>query len=85
LKKFGYLKPPPSLIDLHVEMMRNGNVAVLLAGGFYAILMMDFSLLTPEDMATGMQGMMMKAYQNPKYKEVMKTEMKIFLHKGFLN
>ncbi|KAG5669178.1 hypothetical protein PVAND_017072 [Polypedilum vanderplanki] len=84
LKKFGYLKPPPSLIDLHVEMMKNGNVQVILAICAYAILMLDLSTLTPEELALGMGGMAMKAAQNPKFKEIMRKELPMFLHKGFL-
>ncbi|KAG5668114.1 hypothetical protein PVAND_016067 [Polypedilum vanderplanki] len=53
LKKFGYIKAPPTLLDLQVEMMKNGNVQVLLGVCFYPFLLFDFSTLTAEDVTAG--------------------------------
>ncbi|CRK88947.1 CLUMA_CG002639, isoform A [Clunio marinus] len=45
LKKFGYLKAPPSLIDLQVELLRNGSFEVVLAICMSIFFFIDFGKL----------------------------------------
>jgi len=83
LKKFGYLKKSPSLLDIQVEMMKNGNLQVQMNLFTFPYLIIDVSSFTPEDYAAGPRMIKMKAFQNDRFKKVMKEALPIFLRKGF--
>jgi hypothetical protein len=84
LKKFGFIRSPPSLLDLQVEMMKNGNVQVFLATCFYPFLIADFSTFTVEDFAAGPRGFKEKMFSTEHFRGVLRTELPKFLHKGYL-
>lgn len=86
LKKFGYLKEPPSLIDLHVELLRNGSLEVLLAICFMVMFFLDFADFTPEDMdmGEGSKKAKRRLCRAPAFKEMIEKEMPRFLHNGFI-
>ncbi|XP_070508774.1 uncharacterized protein [Chironomus tepperi] len=84
LKKFGYLKQPPSLLDLQVEMMKNGNFQAHYVLMPYAFLIFDMTSLTLEDMADGMKGMAIKVYNNERFRKTAKKELDYYLMKGYL-
>lgn len=87
LKTFGYLKAPPSLIDLQVELLRNGNLEVLIAICLSIFVYFDFSTLKPEDMDMG-EGI--KRAKRRMYKETpilmdsILKELPRFLYNGFI-
>lgn len=86
LKNFGYLKPLPTLIDLKVELLRNGNLEVLIAICMSVFFFIDFSTMTPEDMDMG-EGMMRakrRLYQTPGFKEIILKELPRFVNFGFI-
>ncbi|XP_070509090.1 uncharacterized protein [Chironomus tepperi] len=84
LTKFGYLKQPPSLLDLQVEMMKNGHLRVHNGLLLYPFIIFDLSTLIPEDMAGGMKDLRCKIFRNERYKRVIRNELEMFLHKGYL-
>lgn len=84
LKKFGYIKKPPTLLDLQVEMMKNGNLQAQIGLFTFPYLILDVSSFTPEDYAAGPRMIKVKAFQNERFKRVMKEALPIFLRKGFL-
>jgi hypothetical protein len=86
LKKFGYLKAPPSLIDLNVEMLRNGNLEVLIAICMGIFFFIDFSAMTSEDMdmGEGTKRAKRRMYRTPGFKEIILQELPRFLHNGFI-
>ncbi|KAL7013979.1 hypothetical protein ACKWTF_015679 [Chironomus riparius] len=84
LKKFGYLKQPPTLLDLQVEMLKNGHLQAQCAMLLYPFMILDMSTFTAEDFAVGMNFFNQKTFENERFKKVIKEELKIFLHKGFL-
>jgi hypothetical protein len=86
LKKFGYMKPPPSLIDLQVELLRNGNLEVILAVCNVVPFYYDLSTMTAEDFdqGEGTKRFFKKLYNTPEYKKMIQKELPRFLYNGFI-
>lgn len=86
LKQFGYMKAPPSLMDLQVELLRNGNLEVALAICHSAMFYCDFSTMTPEDLdqGEGSKKFFKKVYNHPEYKDMVQKELPRFLYNGFI-
>ncbi|KAL7013977.1 hypothetical protein ACKWTF_015677 [Chironomus riparius] len=84
LKKFGYLKQPPSLLDLQVEMMKNGNFFVHFLMIMYPFFIFDMKDATAEDMSDGMKGLGIKIYNNERFQRVAREELRVYLLKGYL-
>jgi hypothetical protein len=85
LKKFGYLKQPPTLLDLQIEMLKNGHFHAHFGMLMYPFLIFDLSTLTPEDVAGGMKNLKSIMFNNERFKKVIKKELEMYLHKGFLH
>lgn len=88
LKLFGYTKPPPSLVDLNVELLRHGAISALLCICFVPFNFVDWSNIKVEDMV-GDVGVTSKSfrksmYEHPICKMLIQTEMKTWVHKGWL-
>ncbi|XP_070508925.1 uncharacterized protein [Chironomus tepperi] len=83
LKRFGYLKQPPTLLDLQVEMMKNGNLQAQNGLLMYAFLIFDMSTVKMEDLKdkTALKRM---TFENERYKKVIKEELEVFLFRGYL-
>lgn len=87
LKKFGYLKAPPSLIDLQVELLRNGNLEVLMAICFKIFFYFDMEKVTPEDMDMGEGSARAKRRlyrEAPGFMDMVLRELPRFLYNGFI-
>lgn len=86
LKLFGYLKTPPSLIDLQIELLRNGALEVLVAICMTIFFYFDFTSMAPEDMdmGEGTKRAKRRMYENEEFKEIIRNELPRFLHNGFI-
>lgn len=86
LKQFGYMKAPPSLMDLQVELLRNGNLEVILAVCNSVFFYFDVSTMTAEDfdMGEGTKRAYKRIYNIPEYKTMIQKELPRFLHNGFI-
>ena len=86
LKSFGYLAPPPTLIDLKVELLRNGSLEVIVAICMSIFFYFDLSTLTAEDMdmGEGTKRAKRRMYQSPGFKEMILHELPKFLHYEFI-
>lgn len=87
LKKFGYLKASPSLIDLKVELLRNGNLEVLVAICLSIFFYFDFSMMTAEDMdmGEGTKKAKRRMYRDALgFKDIILNELPRFLNNGFI-
>lgn len=88
LKKFGYLKAPPSLIDLQVELLRNGNLEVVVAicMSIYLYHDFDYANMSPEDMdmGEGTKRAKRRMYHAPGFKEIIIKELPRWLFNGFI-
>jgi hypothetical protein len=86
LRKFGYLKAPPTLIDLQVELLRHGHLEVLIAICMTIFFYYDSSIMPLEDMRMG-KGTLMETrrmYQSHDFKEMIAVELSRFLFKGLI-
>ena len=83
LKKFGYLKQPPSLLDLQTEILKNGHLQATNFMHMFPLSIMDLDDFKGDGMEAGFSGMMKKAYQNENYKKILKRNLKRFLNNGF--
>lgn len=86
LKAFGYMKAPPSLIDLQVELLKNGNLEVILAVCNSVAFYCDLNNLTAEDLdqGEGSKRMLKRLFNTPAYKEMIQKELPRFLYNGFI-
>jgi len=88
LKAFGYLKTPPSLLDLRIEMLRNGHLEVLIGVCMSIMFLINFADLdpsvfisaSPEQMAEGKK----QIFQAPGYKEQLLNELPRWAYNGFI-
>ncbi|XP_058822378.1 uncharacterized protein LOC131683969 [Topomyia yanbarensis] len=100
LNKFGYLGKIPSLINLHVEILKNGHLEVFLASTFLPFMMVPTEEMVGEQMNKNsdegielfdmnnpekMAEMLLASYRNPKYAAAMQKCLPVFLHKGLLD
>lgn len=86
LKQFGFMKAPPSLIDLQVELLRNGNLEVILALCNIIAFFYDLKTLTAEDFdgGEGTKRFFKNLYNTPEYKAMIEQELPRFLYNGFI-
>lgn len=86
LKQFGYMRAPPSLIDLQVELLRNGSLEVLLAVCNSIVFYYDLTTLTAEDFdgGEGTKKFFQRVYSVPEFKAILEHELPRFLHNGFI-
>jgi len=84
LKKFGYLKQPPSLLDLQVEILKNGFLEPTIFLLTFPELFVELDGLLNEDFDDGLRKMIIKCYQNERFKNLLKEYLIRFVNKGFL-
>lgn len=88
LKSVGLMTKPPGILDLNVEMLKNGFLEVLIAICFLPFFFMDVHIQDPdlayEDSPQG-ASLRKQLYQHPKFKELITTIISEFLYKGLLN
>lgn len=97
LNKFGYLKKIPTLIDLHVEVLKCGHLETFLSCTFLPFMILSFDELMPKADANPEEGvefdfadkekmqlMMEHVFQHPKYVAVIQRYLPTLLHKGLL-
>ena len=84
LKNFGYLKETPTLIDLHVEMIKYGTFSVIMVIAFAPFMFMD-PTIKPEDFITGPNCSELKKniLQTDECEKFMKMKLKEFDYKGW--
>lgn len=87
LNKFGYTKAPPSLLDLQVEMLRNGHLEVVIGICMSFFFFIDFSSLgesgidfDPVSPGPGMR----KMFQVAGFKEYILRELPRWCNNGFI-
>jgi hypothetical protein len=84
LKSFGFLKPIPSLIDLQVEALKNGNLQVVAALCIAPYMFFDMTKIEPEHLALGPAGFKDFLYSTPEIENFLRNELERFLFSGFI-
>lgn len=84
LKQFGYNKHMPTLMDLQIEMLRNGNLQVITAICLKYLSYFDYKSLEPEDLTNGMKSIKIKAFNTEGFKKMISEELPRFLYNGII-
>ncbi|CRL00979.1 CLUMA_CG014162, isoform A [Clunio marinus] len=87
LKAFGYMKTLPSLLDLNIELLKHGQITILLKVCFIPFAFVDWSTMKVEDMmATDgdkAKEFKKKLFEIPAVKTLLQNEMKEWMYKGW--
>lgn len=87
LTAFGYMKPPPSLLDFNVELLRHGAINVLLSICFTPFSFIDWDKMSVEDMmgndSERSKNFKKSLYEHPICKMLLQKEMKSWVNKGW--
>lgn len=85
LKSYGYLKAPPTLLDLQIELLKCGAIEVIMVTCFVIFMFLDWTTIEPEDFSfANMDNFKKKIYSSEKCQEFMRAELPRLLHKGIL-
>lgn len=89
VKQFGYLKSPPSLLDLNVELLRHGEFAMVQNIVFIPFLFMDPDAVNAEDYIAADKRdeslkLKIKLMQQPSCEKLLKRALKSWVAKGYL-
>lgn len=88
LKSIGFMTKPPGVLELNVELLKNGFMEVLVAVCFLPFFYLNFHS-QDADVAfeNGVEGTKLRRslYADPDYKIMITKVMSDFLYKGFLN
>lgn len=88
LKEIGFMTKAPAVLDLNVELLKNGFLEVVIAVCFLPFFYMDTHTQEP-DIAyeNGIEGLNLRKslYQEPNYKQMVTKVMSDYLYKGLLN
>lgn len=87
LKVLGYMKPPPTLLDLNVEMLKHGAIQVLLGICFTPFSFVDWSKMSVEDLMANdserSKNFKKSLFNDPICSMILKRDMKSWVHKGW--
>ncbi|KAG5678235.1 hypothetical protein PVAND_007927 [Polypedilum vanderplanki] len=87
LKQIGFMSKPPAMLDLNVELLKNGFLEVLIAVCFIPFMFMD-QHSDDADVAfeNGIEGVNLRKnlYKNENYREFIGKLLPVFLRKGLL-
>lgn len=87
LKRFGYEKETPSLLDLHVELTRCGALGAQLCLCYLPYLLSEFDKVNSDVMYVvndDTESSKKQFYLTEMYGEVVKREFRDFYYKGFI-
>lgn len=87
LRKFGYEKEPPSLLDLNVELTKNGALGAQLCICYVPYLLAEWSKIDSNVMYAvneDTESLKRKLYLDKKFGEVIKDELEDFFFKGYI-
>lgn len=89
LKLFGYLKPPPTLLDLNVELLRHSEFAMVQNIVFLPFLFMDFDTMRAEDYIAADNReasfkLKIKSMQHPSCEKLLKRALRSWVARGYL-
>lgn len=84
LKQLGFMKQVPSLMDLQVELLRNGILEVIVS--ICNIILFYITDPKPEDydMGEGTRKAYKRLYNLPEYRAMIEKELPRFLYNGFI-
>lgn len=88
LENIGFMMKPPNILDLNIELLKNGFIEVMIVVCFLPFDYLDIHN-SNADVAfeNGIEGLIMRKalYQDPLYKLMVTKVISNFLYKGFIN
>lgn len=86
LKSYGFLRKPPSLLDLQVELLKHGVLEAIICLGFLPFMFIDYSTLDPSEymVPENLKKFMRKCYQNSAIQETIKRELPRLFYNGLI-
>lgn len=87
LRRFGYVKEPPTLLDLNVELTRNGALGAQLCICYLPYLLAEWSKIDSNVMYAvndDTESSKRSLYLDAKFGEVIKEEFEEFFFKGYI-
>lgn len=88
LKSVGFMSKPPGVLELNVELLKNGFLEVMIAVCFLPFFYLDVHSHDLENAyENGVEGTNLRKslYANQDYKQMVTKVMSDFLYKGLLN
>lgn len=87
LKSIGYMKSPPSLLDINVELLKHGAMNIAIWINFFPFLFIDWETISSEDLmgnnSEKSRNFRKSLYSSPVLKEILQKEMKQWMLKGW--
>jgi hypothetical protein len=86
LKSYGYLKNPPSLLDLHVELLKNGIIEAIVLICFIVFQFIDWTTIKPETAfdPEKMNEFKRICFKSPEYRKIVEKEFPRLIYKGMI-
>lgn len=87
LKRFGFSKTVPSLLDLNMELLRHGRIYIVIMILFIPFVFIDWEKRKNEDVPTAgddRSRFRKNLYSHPTYKKLMQSSLETFSQKGWL-
>ena len=87
LKNIGFMSKPPNVLDLNVELLKNGFLELVIAACYLPFFFLDHSHDVEIAYENGIEGLNLRKslYASPDYKQVVTKLMSDYLYKGILN
>lgn len=87
LQDIGYMTKPPNMLDLNVELLKNGFMEVIIAVCFMPFMLMDPAIHDADTaFENGIEGLLLRKdlYRLPEFKTFIAKLLPKFLHRGLL-
>lgn len=87
LNSIGYMKAPPTLLDINVELLKHGAMNIAIWINFFPFLFIDWSTMSTDDMmgndSERSRNFKKNLYNSPMLKKLIQKEMKTWMYKGW--
>lgn len=87
LNSIGYMKTPPSLLDVNVELLKHGAINIAIWINYFPFLFIDWSTMSVEDMlgndSEKSRNFKKNLYNSPVMQKLIQKEMKLWMFKGW--
>ncbi|CAH1709563.1 unnamed protein product [Chironomus riparius] len=87
LKSIGYMKPPPSLLDVNIELLKHGSMNIAIWINFFPFMFIDWETVSVDDMMANdsekSRNFKKNLYNSPVLRSLLKSEMRQWMLKGW--
>lgn len=87
LKSIGYMRNPPSLVDINVELLKHGAMNIAIWINFFPFMFIDWETMSADDMmgtdTEKSRKFKKNLYNSPVLRAHLQREMKSWMYKGW--